>query len=118
MHRAVVAISTALLIGLAPASAAGDAGRAADRPLAGGLVEERDVALFFDYLRDALSAAVRGRDASPPPELRERAEAIGSELQRRGEAAAHALIDALERSVRERPRERQALPPTVPYQRI
>lgn len=88
----------------------------------GGIVQERDVDLVFDYLRDALSAAVLGRDApAPPRELEQRAEAIGDEMKRRGAAAARVFIDVIEKSVREGlsdPPQRPALPPTYPRQRI
>ena len=88
----------------------------------GGILQERDIDLVFDYLRDALSAAVLGREAPPPPrELEQRAEAIGDEMKRRGAAAARVIIDVIERSVREGLREpppRPALPPTRPQQRI
>jgi hypothetical protein len=87
--------------------------------LLGGIVQERDVTLVFDYLRDALRAAVDGRDApQPPPELAQRAEVIGDEVKRRGAAAAQAALDAIEKSVRESMRERRTLPPTSPAQRI
>lgn len=88
----------------------------------GAIVQERDVDLVFDYLREALGAAVLGRDAPPPPrELEQRAEAIGDEMKRRGAAAARVIIDVIERSVREGlrdPPQRPALPPTYPRQRI
>jgi hypothetical protein len=73
--------------------------------LFGGIVQEKDVGLFFDYLRNALQAAVDGREAQPPEELVQRAEAIGEEVKRRGAAAARAVIDAIEQSVREGMRE-------------
>ena len=89
--------------------------------LLGGIVHERDIDLVFDYLREALSAAVVGREAPPPPrELEQRAEVIGDEMKRRGAAAARVFIDTIEKSVREGVRElpqRSALPPTRP-QRI
>ena len=68
----------------------------------GGIVQDRDVTVFFAYLREALSAAIEGREAAPPEELSQRAEAIGEEAKRRGAVAARALIDAIEASVRER----------------
>ena len=87
--------------------------------LLGGIVQERDVGLVFGYLREALGAAIEGRDASPPEELTRRADAIGSEIKRRGAAAARAVIDAMERNVRESLREpRPALPPSYPPPRI
>ena len=94
----------------------------APESILGGIVQERDVDLVFDYLRDALSAAVLGRDApAPPRELEQRAEAIGEEMKRRGAAAARVFIDVIEKSVREGlsdPPQRPALPPTYPRQRI
>ena len=36
----------------------------------GGIVQERDVGLVFGYLREALSAAIEGREAAPPFNLR------------------------------------------------
>ena len=86
--------------------------------LLGGIVQESDVDLVFDYLRDALRAAMDGRDAQPPDELVRRAEAIGDEMKRRGAAAAQAVLDAIERSVRDSMREPRGLPPTSPSQRL
>ena len=37
--------------------------------LFGGIVQDRDVTVFFDYLREALNAAMEGREAAPPDEL-------------------------------------------------
>ena len=68
----------------------------------GGVVQDRDVTVFFAYLREALNAAMEGREAVPPEELSRRAEAIGEEVKRRGAVAAHAMIDAIEASVRDR----------------
>jgi len=84
----------------------------------GGLVEERDVELAFDYLRDAVSAALEGREVRPPDALKQRAEAIAEEMKRRGAAAARAVIDAIEQSVREGLRDPHRQPPTRSYQRI
>jgi hypothetical protein len=85
----------------------------------GGIVQERDVDLVFDYLREALRAAVDGQEApQPPAELTRRAEAIGGEVKRRGAAAAQAAIDAIEKSVRESMREPRRLPPSSAAQRI
>lgn len=87
--------------------------------LLGGIVQERDVGLVFGYLREALGAAIEGREGSPPDALSRRAEAIGDELRRRGAAAARGVLDAIERNVREGMREpRPALPPSYPPQRI
>ena len=71
-------------------------------PLFGGIVQDRDVTVFFDYLREALNAAIEGREAPPPYELEQRAEVMGEEMKRRGAVAARALIDAIEASVRDR----------------
>ena len=80
----------------------------------GGIVQERDVGLIFEYFREALSAAVEGRDVIPPPpeELIQRAEILGGEMKRRGAAAGRAILDAIEGAVRERLRDfdGQALP--------
>jgi hypothetical protein len=119
MERLVSA--AVLVLALSSAAYANDSG---PRPppvdaLLGGIVQERDVGLVFDYLREALRAAVDGREApQPPAELTRRAEAIGEEVKRRGAAAAQAAIDAIEKSVRESMREPRRLPPTSPAQRI
>jgi hypothetical protein len=112
-------IVTAAVLGLAfcsPALAQDD--RAPLGPLLGGIIQERDVTLVFDYMRDALKAAVEGREARPPEELSQRAEAIGDELKSRGAAAARAAIDAIEGAVRERLGEAQRVPPTGSRQAI
>ena len=113
-------IIAAALLGLAVCSSAHaqDSRRPTADSLLGGLVQERDVTLVFDYLRDALKAAIDGREAAPPDELTQRAEAIGDELKRRGAAAARAAIDAIEQSVRDAMREPRRLPPTSSGQRI
>lgn len=83
----------------------------------GGLIQERDVALLFGYLRETLSAAVEGRDVmpSPPDELTRRAEVLGGEMKRRGAAAGHAILDAIESSMRERlPQSDGQTPPSQP----
>jgi hypothetical protein len=110
-----------LLLSLSSAAYANDSGT---RPpsmdaLLGGIVQERDVGLVFDYLRDALRAAVDGREApQPPDELTRRGEAIGDEMKRRGASAAQAVLDAIEKSVRESMREPRRLPPSSSAQRI
>jgi hypothetical protein len=112
---------TATLFGVALCSSAyaQDARRPPANALLGGIVQERDVDLVFDYLRDALKAGMEGREATPPDELTQRAEAIGDELKRRGAAAARAAIDAIEQTVRDAMREPRRLPPpTSPSQRI
>ena len=86
--------------------------------LLGGIIQERDATLVFDYLREALKAGVQGREVQPPEELTQRAQAIGEELKERGATAARAAIDAMEDAVRESLRERDRLPPTDGQQRI
>jgi hypothetical protein len=87
-------------------------------PLLGGIIQEHDVTLAFDYLREALKAGMQGREVEPPKELTQRAQAIGEELKERGATAARAAIDAIEDAVRESLRERDRLPPTDGQQRI
>ena len=66
----------------------------------GGIVQERDVRLVFDFLHEALNAAVEGREAQPPEELARRAEVVAEEVKRRGAAAGHAILDQIEAHVR------------------
>jgi hypothetical protein len=95
-------------------------GAIAESLLQAGL-REQDVAMLFDYLRGAIEAAAEGRDPGPPPpELRERAEALGAELKARGTLAALLALSTLEQELkalarRAPPAERPRLPPTVPY---
>ena len=70
--------------------------------LFGGVVRDRDVSLVFDYLREALQAAMQGREARPPDELAHRTEVIGEEVRRRGALAAEALLDHIEARLRDR----------------
>ena len=86
--------------------------------LLGGLIQEQDVTLVFDYLRDALKAGMQGRQVEPPKELTQRAEAIGEELKARGATAAREAIDAIEDAVRESLRERDRRPLADDQQRI
>ena len=79
---------------------------------------ESDVALVFSYLREAIAAAVVGREARPPEALEQRAAAIGEELKRRGVLAGQALIDEIERRLREEVRESSRLPPNRSPQSI
>jgi hypothetical protein len=118
--RHIVIAAFAVLALCAPAQAADGGVPSADIGEAhfGGIVEERDVGLVFDYLRDAVSAALEGRDAPPPDALRQRAEAIGEEMKRRGAAAARAVLDAIEQSVREGMREPRRQPTARSSQRI
>ena len=102
MNRVLVgALVTFVLSAQAPGALAQER-----RPLPdavfGGIVQDRDVTVFFDYLREALNAAIEGREPAPPDELQQRAEAMGEEMKRRGAVAARALIDAIEASVRQR----------------
>jgi hypothetical protein len=84
-----------------------------------GLVNEEDVSLVFDYLRDAMGATLQGQEPPPPSDgLVRRAEVLRDEAGRRGAVAARALLDEIERSVRESLRERdQRVPPASPGQR-
>ena len=91
MRFAAVALISLFLS--APAHAA--------EPFIGGVVKESDVALLFDFLREAMSAAFQGREVAPPEALVKRAEAIAEEAKRHGEIAARAAVDAIEREVRE-----------------
>ena len=75
-----------------------------------GLVQESDIALAFSYFREALSAAMRGREVSPPYQLQQRGMAIGEELKRRGAVAGEMLLDEIERGVREEFRRPRTLP--------
>ena len=103
MRRSAVAA----LLGLTLCASvhAHDSRRPLPEALLDGIVQERDVSLVFDYLRQALTAAMDGRETAAPEELAQRAEAIGAEVKRRGAAAAHALLDAVEAGVRERLRD-------------
>ena len=79
------------------------------------LVRERDVALFFDFLRGSLTAALQGREAPPlPEELASRAEALGQTLRAQGSLAALVLLDALEQRAKQALRENLAPRPRVP----
>lgn len=90
----------------------------APEALFSGIVQERDATLLFSYLREVFTAALQGREARPPYELQQRAEAIAEEVKRRGAAAGSAVIDEIERSVREEMRERPRIPPSDSRQRI
>lgn len=119
MRRLIIAGVIGLTLS-APASAHDEAQPPA-APLFGGIVQERDVGLVFDYLREALGAAVEGREAPAPDEITQRAEAIGEEMKRRGAAAARVFLDMIEKRVREglrEPAQRRALPPSTGYQRL
>ena len=61
-----VAIAAVIGITLSSAGYASDPNElppAGAQALLGGIVQERDVSLVFDYLRDALRATVEGREA-------------------------------------------------------
>lgn len=117
MKRAAIC---ALLLALGAPAYAHDRG-APEPSLLGGIVQERDVDLVFGYLREALGAAVQGREAPPSVEIEQGANEIGDEMKRRGAAAARVFIDVIEKSVRgtlNEPAPRPALPPSTGYQRI
>ena len=117
MRRYAIA---ALLAALSASVQAHDE-RPAPGALFGGVVEERDVGLVFDYLREALDAAVEGREPPAADEIARRTEAIGEDLARRGAAAARVFVDVIEKHVREGMRERAprpALPPSPTSRRI
>ena len=117
-------IITAAFLGLVFCSSASVRAAGSGEPpsfpgaILGGLIQEHDVTLVFDYLRDALKAGIQGREVQPPKELTQRAEAIGEELKARGAVAARAAIDAIEAAVRESLRDRDRLPLTDDQQRI
>ena len=99
------------LSGVVSAAGPDDSRLPAPESLLRGIVQESDVALVFSYLREAIAAAVAGREARPPEALEQRAAAIGEELKRRGVLAGQALIDEIERRLREELRESSRLPP-------
>ena len=107
--RHVIVVSAAILALTAPAAHAHERDVPIG-PILGGIVQERDVGLVFDYLREALDAAMEGREAPPPEELTQRAEVIGEALKRRGADAARAILDSVESAVREGMREPRAHP--------
>ena len=104
------AVAGLLALGVCASAYAEDARRA----VLGGVVQEKDIALLFDYLRDAVGAASEGRAVVPPEALTRRAQEIGDEMKRHGAAAARALIDAMESSVREGLREPPRPAPAPP----
>lgn len=113
--RKIVIAGVLIFAVCAPAHSAGPHER---QPVLGGVVQQEDVELFFDYLRDALTAASEGRAAAPPEALTRRAEEIGEDMKRHGAAAARALVDALESALHEKPRELPRAPSAPAYQRI
>jgi hypothetical protein len=92
-----------LMIVTLPALAAGQAHeRIVPDLLPGNLVREDDVTTLFDYLRSALIAASEGREEAVPEALKQRAEALGAELKRRGTLAGLILLGELETHAKER----------------
>jgi hypothetical protein len=83
-----------------------------------GVVQEEDVSLVFGYLREALRAAIAGREPPPVEPLLERADAIGDALAKRGAMAGLAVLDAIENAVRESLKETPRLPPARQLQRM
>jgi hypothetical protein len=83
-----------------------------------GLIQEQDVALAMRYLRDALDAALEGREPPPADALIQRGEVIANEVKRRGAASARSVLDAIEDILRESVREEPRLPPSSPMRRI
>jgi len=76
-----------------------------------GRVTEADVQLLFAYLKASLVAAAEGRELPVPPELSQRAEAIGRELELQGVLTGLRLLDALESAAKQAVREALAGPP-------
>ena len=116
MRQPMKALAAAALGCAACAGAYAHEPASAPPALLGGVVQERDVDLVFEYLRDALDGALEGREVTPPAELARRGEAVADELKRRGADAARGLIDRVEALVREGMREppRRAAPPLPP----
>jgi hypothetical protein len=113
-------VLTAALLGLTLCGSAYAHDERRPAALLEAIVQERDLGLVFDYLREALGAALEGREAPPPYHLRQRADEIGEDMKRRGAAAARGVIDAIEESVRRglSAPARPALPPSSSSQRI
>jgi hypothetical protein len=107
-----VAVGAVLAFGLCASVHAQDRHGLSPEGLLGGIVQERDVALLFGYAREALSAALEGREAPPPEELTQRAEVIGGEVKRRGAAVGRAILDAIEAAVHGNEREPRG--PSIP----
>ena len=104
MTRSAAAITISLCLA-APAHA--------DEPFIGGVVKEADVKLVFDFMREAMSAALQGREVAAPEALMRRADEIAVEAQRRGEIAARAAVDAIEREVLESMRRSERRPGSI-----
>mgnify|MGYP001570563948 CR=1 FL=1 len=77
-----------------------------------GRINEADVSLLFAYLKASLLAASQGKQVPVPPELKQRAEALGRELKLQGVLTGLLLLDALEVSAKQALRE--ALADTAP----
>jgi hypothetical protein len=118
MRQTVVAAMIGIAL-IAPAHAAelDDAFAGVAESFMRGLVQERDVGLVFDYLREALDAAAEGREPPAADRLAQRAGEIGVEAKRRGVIAGHAVLDAIERAAREIVGGSPRPPPTSPMQR-
>ena len=116
------AAAFALSLSLASPGSAADSFLPFDpnRPLE-GVVRPDDVAVLFDYLREAYTATLEGREPPRGDAVQRRAEAIGEELKLRGNVVGILLLNALEKSVKELLREsspRQTLPPYPPAGRL
>jgi len=70
-----------------------------------GMITEADVQLLFAYLKASLLAASQGKELPVPPELNQRAEAIGRELKLQGVLTGLLLLDAFEAAARQAVRE-------------
>ena len=110
VRRSVLGALMAIALSTAAHAAGGDERNSPDHSsLFAGIVQEQDVGLLFDYLREALSAALNGREVLPSERLVERGEIIAEEAKRRGEVLGRELLDRIERSIRESMRPDSAL---------
>lgn len=75
-----------------------------------GKITEADVQLLFAYLKASLLAASQGKELPVPPELSQRAEAMGRELKLQGVLTGLLLLDAFEAAARQAVREALAEP--------
>ena len=92
------------------------------RVLLHSLVNEEQVALMFDYLRNALIAAAEGRQGPVPEILRRELDRIDADVKLRGTLAGLLMLKTLEAEIRQFLKDTQppsgVLPPPVaPYQR-
>ena len=85
-----------------------------NRPLE-GVVRPDDVSVLFDYLREAYTATLEGREPPRGDALQRRAEAIGEEIRLRGNVAGILLLNVLEKSVKEILRESSQRPALQSY---